>query len=68
MKSGKIVKYGMGLILFDCCYLLIEAFVDIRTGRMTTSEWLTLITLSITTAILIVALMKKGKRITTRNR
>ena len=58
MKSKQPMRYGIGLILFDC-YMFVEAFIDVRAGRMTNKELFTLIVLSVISAFFLVALLKK---------
>ena len=56
MKSRRVC-YGIGSLL-SVCYLCIEAFIDIRTGRMTNTELFILIVLSIISAVFLAAFVK----------
>lgn len=61
MKPNKPIKYGIGYIILDCV-LIVEAFIDVRTGRITGVELFAIITLSITLAAVLVALIKNSIR------
>ena len=61
MKPGRSVKYGVGCIIADCI-LIVEAIINIRTGRIPGIELFTIIVLSIIIAIFLVALVKKNNR------
>lgn len=61
MKPGRSVKYGVGCIIVDFI-LIVEAIINIRTGRITGIELFTIIVLSIVFATLLVALIKKNMR------
>jgi hypothetical protein len=61
MKPEKPIKYGIGCIILDF-FLIVEAIIDVRTGRTTGVELFAIITLSITLAAVLVALIKKHIR------
>lgn len=61
MEPRRPVKYGIGCILVDCI-LIVEAIVNICTGRMTWVELFTIIVLSIIFAVLLIALIKKNTK------
>lgn len=61
MKPEKPIKYGIGCIFLDF-FLIVEAIIDVRTGRTTGVELFAIITLSITLAAVLVALIKNSIR------
>lgn len=61
MKPRRPEKYVFGSIIADCI-LIVEAIIDIRTGRLTWVKLLMLIMLSIFSAILLSILIKRSIR------
>jgi len=58
MNAKRPIRYGIGWIILDCI-LLIDTINDLRTGRMTWVTLLTIMVVSVTLAILLVALARR---------
>lgn len=58
MKPGSSTKYGIGFIIADCL-LIVEAIINIRTGRITGSELFVIVGLSIIIGLILYGLAKK---------
>lgn len=61
MNPKRPIKYGLGWIILDCI-LLIDTIHEIRTGRMTWVTLLTIMVVSVTLAILLVASIKRNRK------
>ena len=58
MKSGRPLKYGIGYII-GFCLLVIEAVINVRTGKLTGMELFTVIVLCTIFGVVMVALAKR---------
>ena len=61
MKPRSSVKYGIGFVIADCL-LIVEAIINIRTGRITGTALLVIVALSVMIGIILFALAKKHVR------
>ena len=61
MELKQSIKYGIGTAIADCL-LVIEAIINLQTGKFTWIEFYTLIVLSVILAIFTVVLLKRRTR------